>query len=366
MGRLGRPMPPLTLTAEERETLLRYTRRSTLEQRLAERARMVLLCADGLSNIEVGRELGVSDETVGKWRARFVAKRLDGLHDEPRPGAPRQIGDDEVEAVVIRTLETTPKDATHWSTRSMAKHLGLSQSTISRIWRAFSLKPHRSETFAVSKDPLLIEKVRDIVGLYMNPPDNAVVLCVDEKSQIQALNRTQPLLPLKPGQVERRTHDYERHGTTSLFAALEIRTGRVFGKCFRRHRAREFLAFLKQVDASVSPDQDVHVVLDNYSTHKTPTIQRWLAKHPRFRFHFTPTKGSWLNMVESWFSALTRRQITRGSHTSVKVLEAAIGDYLAANNEAPKPFVWTKPADVVLAKIARFCRQTLQAHGAEQ
>lgn len=366
MARLGRPTPPLVLSDDERETLTRYTRRSTLEQRLALRAQIVLLCAEGRSNIEVGRALGISDETAGKWRARFVAMRLDGLHDEPRPGAPRSIGDDQVEELIVQTLEATPKNATHWSTRSMAAHVGLSQSTISRVWRAFDLKPHRTETFAISKDPLLIEKVRDIVGLYMNPPDNAVVLCVDEKSQIQALNRTQPLLPFRPGQIERGTHDYERHGTTTLFAALNVKTGKVVGDCFKRHRAREFLAFLKQVDASVPAGLDVHVVLDNYATHKTPTIQRWLARNPRFSFHFTPTKGSWLNMVESWFGGLTRRQIKRGSHLSVKALEAAIHRYLEANNEAPKPFVWTKPADVVLAKIARFCRRTLQAQGRQE
>lgn len=362
MARLGRPTPPLVLTDEERETLTRYSRRATLEQRLALRAQIVLLCAEGLSNVEVGRKLGINDETAGKWRSRFVAARLDGLHDEPRPGAPRKITDDKVEAVVVQTLEAQPKNATHWSTRSMAEHIGLSQSTINRIWRAFDLKPHRTETFAISKDPLLIEKVRDIVGLYMNPPDNAVVLCVDEKSQIQALNRTQPLLPFRPGQVERRTHDYERHGTTSLFAALDVKTGKVVGNCFKRHRAREFLTFLKQVDASVPAGLNVHVVLDNYATHKTPTIQRWLARNPRFTFHFTPTKGSWLNMVESWFSGLTSRQIKRGSHLSVKDLEAAIYRYLEANNEAPKPFVWTKSADEILAKIARFCDRTLRAH----
>lgn len=363
MGRTGRPKAELLLTDDERVALTRYTRRAKVEQRLALRARIVLACAEvGATNGDVARTLCVRPGTVSKWRARFVADRLDGLFDEPRPGAPRTVTDDEVEDVVVKTLESKPKGATHWSTREMARKVGLGRTTINRIWNAFNLQPHRSETFVLSRDPLLVEKVRDVVGLYLNPPDHAVVLCLDEKSQIQALDRTQPILPFRPGQVERRTPDYERHGTTSLFAALEIATGKVIGKCYRRHRAKEFLDFLKRVETEVPPDVDVHVVLDNYATHKTASIQRWLAKNPRFQFHFTPTKGSWLNLVESWFSVLTRRAIKRGAHRSTTALEAAIKEYLQANNDDPKPFVWTKSADEILGKIRRFCESTLQAH----
>lgn len=367
MGRPGRPKAELVLTDAERAALERYARRAKVEQRLALRARIVLACAvDGALNGEVARTLGVSQDTVGKWRARFVTDRLDGLFDEPRPGAPRTVTDEQVEAVVVKTLESKPKGATHWSTRGMAGNVGLGRTTIGRIWNTFGLQPHRTETFVLSKDPLLVEKIRDVVGLYLNPPDRAVVLCVDEKSQIQALDRTQPILPFRPGQVERYTPDYERHGTTSLFAALEIATGRVIGKCYRRHRAKEFLDFLKRIDGEVPPGQDVHVVLDNYATHKTPTIRRWLARNTRFHFHFTPTKGSWLNLVECWFSILTRQAIKRGAHKSRKALEAAILDYIAANNDDAEPFVWTKSADEILAKMRRFCEGTLQAHAAPE
>lgn len=367
MGRSGRPKAELVLTDDERAALVRYARRAKVEQRLALRARIVLACAaEGALNSEVAHSVGVTQGTVGKWRARFIADRLDGLFDEPRPGAPRSITDDEVEDVVVRTLESKPKGATHWSTRGMAQQVGLGRTTIGKIWSAFNLQPHRSETFVLSKDPQLVEKVRDVVGLYLNPPDRAVVLCVDEKSQIQALDRTQPILPFRPGQIERHTPDYERHGTTSLFAALEIATGRVIGKCYRRHRAKEFLDFLKRIDAEVPAELHVHVVLDNYATHKTASIRRWLDKNPRFQFHFTPTKGSWLNLVESWFSVLTRRAIKRGAHKSTKALEAAISEYLQTNNDDPKPFVWTKPADEILARIRRFCEGTLQAHGAAE
>jgi len=331
---------------------------------LARRARVVLACASGQHNKTVARQLRVTPATVGKWRSRFLADRLEGLLDEPRPGAPRQVTDAQVEQVVVRTLETTPRAATHWSTRGMAQATGLSRMTVSRIWRAFGLQPHRSETFKLSPDPLLIEKVRDIVGLYVNPPAHAVVLCVDEKSQIQALDRTAPLLPLQPGQVERRTHDYTRHGTTSLFAALDVKTGRVVGETHRRHRAREFRLFLDRLDATIPPDLDVHVVMDNYGTHKTPLIRAWFAKRPRFHPHFTPTYGSWLNLVERWFAELTSKQLRRGAHRSVRALEAAIHEFIAAHNTTGKPFIWTKTADEILASIARFAQRTqnLSAH----
>ena len=362
MPRTGRPKAPLELDAAELSVLERNVRRHKTAQHLALRSRIVLACATGKNNRSVATDLGVTPQTVGKWRSRFVQDRLDGLHDEPRPGAPRTIEDDQVEAVLVKTLETTPKNATHWSTREMARRVGLSQATVSRIWRAFGLKPHLSETFTLSKDPLLIEKVRDIVGLYLNPPDRAVVLCADEKSQIQALDRTQPLLPMRPGQAERRTPDYMRHGTTTLFAALDVATGEVLGKCFRRHRAVEFRKFLNLVDAAVPADLDVHLVVDNYATHKTPAIHRWLASHPRFHLHFTPTKGSWLNQVERWFGFLTQRKIKRGSHRSTRALEKAIREYIDVTNEEPKPFVWVKSADEILASMKRFAQATLNAH----
>lgn len=357
--RTGRPIPPIVLTAEERETLERWTRRPTTAQALAQRARIILASANGKSNTVVSAELGLAKPTVGKWRSRFVARRLDGLLDEPRPGAPRSISDVDVERVVALTLEKTPTDATHWSTRSMARHVGLSQSAISRIWRAFALQPHRTEGFQLSKDPLFIEKVRDIVGLYLNPPERALVLSVDEKSQIQALDHTAPLLPMRPGQVERRTHDYRRHGTTSLFAALNVQTGKVIGQCQRRHRSVEFPKFLDRIDAAVPANLDVHIILDNYATHKTATIQRWLAKRPRYHLHFTPTHGSWLNQVERWFAALTEKQLRRGVHRSTRELEQAIEAYLLTTNAQPRPFLWTKSADAILASLARFCTRTL-------
>ncbi len=304
---IGRPMPPLILHDMERETLERWVRRPKTAQALALRARMILACAEGRSNTAVGADLGVSDATVGKWRSRFLEQRLDGLTDEPRSGRPRAVTDDDVERVITLTLETTPKDATHWSTRSMAQRSGLSHNTISRIWRAFGLQPHRTETFKLSADPFFIEKVRDIVGLYLDPPDRALVLCVDEKSQIQALDRTRPLLPMRPGPAERRTHDYLRHGTTSLFAALDAKTGKVIGQCHRRHRAVEFRKFLDTIEAEVPLDLDVHLIVDNYATHETALIRNWLAKRPRFHLHFTPTSASWLNLVERWFGMLTEK-----------------------------------------------------------
>jgi transposase len=354
----GRPVPKLRLTAEERETLQRWARRPKTAQALAVRARMVLACAEGRSNTAVSAALRLCKQTVGKWRGRFAAQRLDGLLDEPRPGAPRRISDAQVEHVLTVTLESLPSNATHWSTRSLARKCGMSQSAVSRIWRAFALQPHRSETFKLSRDPLFVEKVRDIVGLYLHPPDRALVLCVDEKAQIQALDRTQPLLPMRPGQVERRTHDYERHGTTSLFAALDLASGRVIGECHRRHRGVEFRQFLDTVDEAVPAPLDVHLILDNYGTHKTPLIRRWLARHPRYHLHFTPTSASWLNLVERWFATLTERQLRRGVHRSTRELETALKRYLAVHNQEPKPFVWTKTADEILAHVARFCQRT--------
>ena len=358
MGR-GRPIPPLALDGAERETLEQWTRRPKTAQALALRARIVLACADGRSNTAVAAELRVCVDTVGKWRSRFLEQRLDGLLDQPRSGRPRMIDDADVERVIALTLETTPKDATHWSTRSMARRSGLSHTTVSRIWRAFALQPHRTETFKLSADPLFIEKVRDIVGLYLDPPDRALVLCVDEKSQIQALDRTRPLLPLRPGQVERRTHDYVRHGTTSLFAALDARTGKVIGQCHRRHRAVEFRKFLDAIESEVPAELDVHLIADNYATHKTALIRNWFAKRPRFHIHFTPTSASWLNLVERWFGLLTEKQLRRGVHQSSGELEAAIYRYLDVTNEDPKPLVWTKTADQILASVARFCQRTL-------
>lgn len=347
----------LHLTAEEREALERWARRPKTAQALAQRARIVLASAEGSSDVAVAAQLKLNRMTVGRWRKRFAAQRLDGLLDEPRPGAPRTIGDAQVETVVARTLESVPKGATHWSTRLLASELGMSQSAVSRIWRAFGLKPHLAETFKLSRDPLFVEKVRDIVGLYMSPPERAVVLCVDEKSQIQALDRTQPLLPMGPGIVERHTHDYVRHGTTSLFAALNTRTGEVIGQCHARHRAEEFKKFLVTIEASVPQELDVHLVLDNLSTHKTPAIKRWLLKHPRFHLHFTPTSASWLNLVERWFGLLTERQLRRGTHRSTRQLEDAIKRYIAHTNDNPKPFVWTKTADDILESLKRYCQR---------
>jgi transposase len=355
--RTGRPKAALTLSNEQREELERWVRRRTTAQALALRARVVLACADGGNNIEIASRLGMNRGTVGRWRSRFIQLGVDGLLDEPRPGAPRKISDAMVEKAVTLTLETTPKDATHWSTRSLAKRVGLSRSSVSRIWRAFGLRPHRSETFKLSTDPLLIEKVRDIVGLYLNPPDRAVVLCVDEKPQIQALDRSQPILPLRPGQIERRTHDYVRHGTTSLFAALNVKSGRIIGQRHRRHRGIEFRKFLDTIDHNVPQELEVHLVLDNLATHKTPLIQRWLLRRPRFHVHFTPKGASWINQVERFFAELTNKQLRRGVHRSTLELERAIDDYIDTRNRNPKPFAWTKTADEILASIERFCRR---------
>jgi len=357
--RTGRPKKPLHLTPEEKQQLQSLAHRARSQAMLARRARVILASADGLSNQEVARKLRVSPGMVIKWRARFLKVRLEGLYDEPRPGAPRSVSDAQVEQVIMRTLETTPRGETHWSTRGLAKATGLSRMTISRIWNAFGLQPHRSETFKLSPDPLLIEKVRDIVGLYMNPPEHALVFCVDEKSQIQALDRTQPLLPMRPGQLERRTHDYKRHGTTSLFAALELKSSRVIGQLHRRHRSWEFRQFLDLIEAQVPPALEVHIIMDNYGTHKTALIRKWFAKRPRFHLHFTPTYGSWINLVERWFAELTNKRIRRGVFRSVKELEAAIREYIAVHNEDPKPFVWTRTADQILDSIARYAQRTL-------
>jgi transposase len=359
MSKGGRPKALLTLSDDERQKLQTWASRPKSTQRLATRARIVLACAEGLDNKDVAARLRVHTVTVGKWRKRFLADRLEGLADEPRPGAPRTITDARVEEVVTKTLETKPKAATHWSTRGMAQAVGLSQSAIVRIWNAFGLKPHKSETFKLSTDPFFVEKVRDVVGLYMSPPENAIVLSVDEKSQVQALDRTQPLLPLAPGQAERRTPDYVRNGTTSLFAALNVATGAVIGKCYRRHRQQEFLKFLNEIDAQIErePGVAIHIVLDNYGTHKTPAVKRWFARHPEYHLHFTPTSGSWLNQVERFFAEITAKQIRRGVFRSVAALERAIMEYLAAHNEDPKPFVWTADADLILDRVKKVCER---------
>ena len=361
MARTGRPKAPLILSGDERAELQRWVRRATSAQALALRARIVLACADGASNTEVARREQVAAATVGKWRARFVTDRLDGLLDEPRPGRPPSIRVEQVEDVVVATLEQTPPNATHWSRASMAARSGLSKSTIGRIWRAFELKPHRAETFKLSRDPRFVDKLFDVVGLYLNPPEHAVVFCVDEKSQVQALARTQPVLPMMPGMPERPTHDYVRHGTTSLFAAFNIADGTVISELHRRHRASEFRAFLATIDKQVPEHLEIHVVCDNYGTHKSPTITRWLARHPRFHLHFTPTSSSWLNQVERWFAYLTEQLLRRGNHTSVQALEADIRGWVKNWNEAPKPFVWTKTAEQILDSLGRLCERISDA-----
>jgi transposase len=352
------PLPTpvqLALADDERERLETWTRRRTSAQALAQRSRIVLLAAEGLNNTQIAGRLGISRGMAAKWRARFATGRLEGLLDEPRPGRPRTISDAQVEEVIVRTLESTPADATHPSTRSLARELGLSQSAVSRIWRAFGLEPHRVETWKLSRDPLFIDKVRDVVGLYLAPPERAVVLCVDVKSQIQALDRTAPILPLLPGTPQRATHDYRRAGTSSLYAALDITTGQVIGALTARHRAVEFKRFLAQLEREVPASLEVHLVLDNASTHKTPAIARWLAAHPRFCLHFTPTSASWLNLVERWFAELTTKRLRRGTHRSVRQLNADIRAWIETWNANPRPFVWTKTADQILESIARYC-----------
>ncbi len=357
--RTGRPLKELILSDDERLKLEQWARRPKSAQRLALRSRIVLACASGLTNTQVAQQLRVTLPTVGKWRSRFVEDRLQGLIDEPRPGAPRSIHDSHVEEVITRTLESKPEAATHWSTRGMAEVTGLSQSAIGRIWRAFGLQPHRADTFKLSTDPLFVEKVRDVVGLYLSPPDRAIVLCVDEKSQVQALDRTQPLLPLEPGQAERHTHDYARYGTTSLFAALDVATGQVIGKCHGRHRQQEFVKFLDLIDATVPKEDgvEIHLVMDNYGTHKTPKVKRWFQRHAEYHLHFIPTSSSWLNQVERFFAEITEKRIRRGAFRSVKALEQAIMDYLDHHNEKPKPFIWTAAADTILSRVARVCER---------
>jgi transposase len=353
----------LDLGEAERAELEGWARRRKTAQALALRARIVLRAAAGSSNTAIAAELGIAKHTVGKWRERFAKDRLEGLQDQPRSGAPRTVTDGRVAGLLVRTLEATPEDATHWSTRSMAAACGLSPATVQRVWRAFGLKPHRTEGFALSSDPEFAAKVRDIVGLYLNPPDRALVLCVDEKTEMQALERTQPVLPRRPGQPERRSSGYVRHGTSSLFAALDVRVGRVVGRCYRRrHRAEEFRAFLTAVDAVVPADLEVHVVLDNASIHKAPPVRAWLAGHLRYHLHFTPTASSWLNQVERFFALLTARRLKRGVHRSVEELEAAVLAYVERHNAEPKPFRWTRSADDILASVARFCSRTLAVH----
>jgi transposase len=347
----------IELTDEERAQLQAWARRPTSAQALAQRSRVVLLAAEGLKNTEVAERLGINRKMATKWRARFATDRLDGLLDEPRPGQPRTVSDEQVEEVIVKTLETTPKDATHWSTRSMAAEVGLSQSAVHRIWKAFGLQPHRQDSWKLSKDPQFVAKVRDVVGLYLDPPERAVVLCVDEKSQIQALDRTAPILPMLPGVPERATHDYKRSGTSSLYAALDITTGKVIGALHQRHRSIEFKKFLQTIDREVPAELDVHVVLDNSSTHKTPAVKQWLLAHPRFVLHFTPTSSSWLNLVERWFAELTTKKLRRGTHRSVRDLNADIRTWIDTWNDEPNPFAWTKTADQIPESISRYCNR---------
>jgi transposase len=358
----GRPMTELVLSDGEREELLRLTKRGRVNRSLAFRAKIVLGCGES-TNSAVASSLRTTNQTVGKWRKRFIEKKLDGLYDEPRVGAPRTISDDEVEAVIVKTLEEKPKGRTHWSTRSMAATVGMSHATIGRMWRTFGLKPHVSRSFKISDDPQFVAKVRDVVGLYMNPPDHAVVISFDEKSQIQALERAQPILPMDIGNPERQTHNYVRHGTLDLFAALNVASGKVLAAYKKQHRAKDFTAFLAEIDQNVEPGLTIHVVLDNLSAHKAPPVHRWLLLHPRFVLHFTPTYSSWLNLVERFFGLLTGHALQRGSHTSIPQLRKAIAEYVEAHNETGKPFKWTKTADEILEKMRRFGVRTQQAHG---
>jgi transposase len=346
---------PVVLTAEERVQLEAWARRAKSANALAVRSRIVLAAADGLGNTAIAARLGIALSSARKWRSRFLAGRLDGLVDEPRPGRPRTVSDEQVEAVITRTLESAPADATHWSTRSLAAELGLSQSAVSRIWRAFGLAPHRQDAWKLSRDPQFIAKVRDVVGLYLDPPERAVVLCVDEKTQIQALDRTAPVFPMMPGTPARASHDYKRAGTSSLYAALDLATGQVTGSLHARHRAIEFKKFLATIDRQVPAGLDVHVILDNASTHKTPAVKRWLAARPRFVLHFTPTSSSWLNLVERWFAELTTKKLQRGTHRTVRELNTDIRNWIATWNDNPRPYVWTRTADQILESIARYC-----------
>jgi len=360
MARRGRPTVEICLSSEERATLQRWARRHSSSQALATRCRIVLACAEGRTNTQVGAQLGLHPTTVAKWRRRFAEDRLDGLVDAPRPGAARTIGDDVVEAVVVDTLESAPADATHWSTRGLAAKHGISHQTVAEIWRAFGLKPWRQDSFKVSPDPELVEKIRDLVGLYMNPPVAAAVFALDEKPQVQALNRTAPTLPMLPTTPERATHDYERNGTCDLFAALEVATGKVITDIRKSHTSTDFIAFLNKVNREVPKELDVHVILDNLSTHKTPAVHKWLLRHRRFHFHFTPTYGSWMNLVERWFSALTTKKLQRSAHRSVKELAADIRTWVDTWNDNPRPFVWHKSAEQILERLAGYCAAVVQ------
>jgi transposase len=355
MSTMGRPKAELVLSEVERAALDQMRRRGSIGASMKLRATIVTMCAEGRDSVDVAEDLGITQQTVGKWRRRFLDRRLDGLFDEPRVGRPRTVTDEDVQRVIDTTLQEKPRASTHWSTRMLAKELKLSRDAVQRVWRAFGLKPHRAETFSLSRDPQFIEKVRDVVGLYMSPPDNAIVLCVDEKSQMQALDRSQPLLPMMATQPERRTPTYVRHGTTSLFAALDVATGNVIGKTYRRHRAAEFVRFLDEIESRVPLEVDVHLVMDNYATHKTDSVKRWLLRHPRYKLHFTPTSSSWLNLVESFFSMVERNVTRRGVHRSVGSLESSVREFLDAHNSDPKPFVWTKSADAILDNLRRYC-----------
>ncbi len=359
MATRGRPTTTIELTSAEAKTLGSWARRQSSSQALALRSKIVLAAAQGHTNKDIAASLGCHPVTAGKWRNRFAEQRLDGLMDEPRPGAQRSISDDVVEAVVIDTLETTPKDATHWSTRSLAAKHGISHQTVAEIWSAFGLKPWRQDQFKISPDPLLVDKIRDIVGLYMNPPVNAAVFAVDEKPQIQAINRTAPILPMMPGSNQRRSHDYKRNGTIDLFAALDIASGTVITDLRSSHTSKEFIGFLNKINRAVPAELDVHVVLDNLSTHKTPAVKKWLLRHKRFHFHFTPTYGSWMNLVERWFSALTTQKLQRSTHDSVNALAADITDWVEQWNTNPQPFIWHKTADEILERLGRYCANVL-------
>jgi len=353
---LGRPLKSLTLNSETHAQLQSIVRSPSMPQALARRARIVLMAAEGMSNSEISHQLSLSRPTVGLWRERFLAQGIVGLYDELRPGAPRSITDEQIQSLMHRTLQTKSEDGTHWNCRSMASVTRLSKSTVQRLWRAFGVQPHRQKHFKLSTDPFFVEKVRDIVGLYLDPPDKAMVLCVDEKCQIQALDRTQPMLPLGLGYVEGITHDYVRHGTTTLFAALELASGQVITQCRKRHRHQEFLQFLGHIDKNVPEDLDVHLVVDNYTTHKHATVKRWLADRPRYHVHYTPTYGSWLNQVEIWFNIITQRAIRRGSFRNVKDLIANIKRFVDNYNPKARPFAWTATADSIFEKISRLCK----------
>jgi transposase len=357
MSNRGRPVTVIELSKVEREHLEGVLRRRRVARAEAQRARVVLLSAEGCTGKDIARRVGLSQPTVVKWRQRFLAHRSLGLSELPRPGAPRRVSDEQIEAIIRQTLESKPKAATHWSTREMAKRCGFSRQTVSRIWRTFGLAPHRSENFTLSTNPYFIDKVRDVVGLYLDPPANALVLCVDEKTQVQALERSQPVLPMRPGQPERRTHDYYRHGTLSLFAALEVATGRVISTTKPKHRSAEFLAFLRQIEKAVPTGLAIHAILDNYATHKTEAVESWLRKRPRWQMHFIPTHSSWLNQVERFFAKITNERIRRGVFRSVGELQQAIESYIANHNQAPKPFRWTATADAILGKVGALCKK---------